>query len=278
MGFISEAWGTWPPVESVGVSLLNYVTSLPELMSRAPAGSKGTKASRRLSKLQCLLISHVGKEAFITALSDGNLQLEVLKHEPPNIEAALSQAIKVEAYEQSLACRSTLVTDQDEGSAKHWSHDVYAVSYQPDPSEAVALGRRVEKLQEALKQATNGIAALAAGPWSGRATQSDAAASVGPARGAAGKKNTSKGTARAQGVGRGKFGHGSMGRCQDPKTDPCQICKQLGHWSKNCDQHKKPTTAEPANVCFLSTRVPDQDLCHSSSQWELHPLPFSQWM
>jgi len=48
------------------------------------------------------LINCVGKEAFITALSDGKLQLEVMKHEPLNIEAALRHAIKVEAYEQSL--------------------------------------------------------------------------------------------------------------------------------------------------------------------------------
>ena len=41
------------------------------------------------------LTNHVGKEAFITALSDGNLQLEVLKREPLNIEATLSHTIKI---------------------------------------------------------------------------------------------------------------------------------------------------------------------------------------
>jgi len=40
----------------------------------------------------------------------------------------------------------------------------------------------VEELQEALEQATKGIAALVAEPRSGRATQSDAAASIGPAQ------------------------------------------------------------------------------------------------
>ena len=54
---------------------------------------------------------HVGKEAFITALSDSNLQLEVMKWEPPNVEVALSHAIKVEAYEPSLACQGMSVTD-----------------------------------------------------------------------------------------------------------------------------------------------------------------------
>jgi len=84
----------------------------------------------------------------------------------------------------------------------------------------------VEELQEALEQATKGIAALATGPWSGPATQSDGAASAGPAQGATGKKSASKGTARTQGANRGKFGCGGMGRRQNPKTDPWWICKQ----------------------------------------------------
>jgi len=54
------------------------------------------------------LINHVGKEAFIIVLSDGKLQLEVMKHDPSNVEAALSRAIKVEAYEQSLARQGIL--------------------------------------------------------------------------------------------------------------------------------------------------------------------------
>jgi len=40
----------------------------------------------------------------------------------------------------------------------------------------------VDELQEALEQATKGIAALATGPWIGRATQLDAAASVSSAQ------------------------------------------------------------------------------------------------
>jgi len=47
---------------------------------------------------------HVGKEAPITVLSDRNLQLEVMKRVPLNIETACNHAIKVDAYEQSLAC------------------------------------------------------------------------------------------------------------------------------------------------------------------------------
>jgi len=104
------------------------------------------------------------KSLFITALSDGNLQLEVMKHEPLNVVADPIHAIKAEAYDVSLACQRTMVTDQDDGHAKRRSRNVYAVSDQQNPSEAVALRRRVKELQEAHEQATKGIAALAAGP------------------------------------------------------------------------------------------------------------------
>jgi len=49
---------------------------------------------------EAVLVTHVGKEAFIAALSDdGKLQLEVMKQEPQNMEAALNHAIKQEAFE-----------------------------------------------------------------------------------------------------------------------------------------------------------------------------------
>jgi len=51
------------------------------------------------------LVTHIGKEAFIDALSNGKLQLNVMKQEPQNVEATLSHAIKLEAFEQSLACQ-----------------------------------------------------------------------------------------------------------------------------------------------------------------------------
>jgi len=38
------------------------------------------------------LATHVGKEAVIMALNDSNLQLEVMKREPPTTEVALSHS------------------------------------------------------------------------------------------------------------------------------------------------------------------------------------------
>ena len=115
------------------------------------------------------LTTHVGKEAFITALSDDNLQLEVIKWEHPTVEAA---------YEQSLACQGTSATEHDVGCAKRRSRNVYAVTDQSDSSKTATLWKQVEELQEALEQVTKGIAAQAAGPWSGRAPQLGAAATV----------------------------------------------------------------------------------------------------
>jgi len=66
----------------------------------------------RLVQLVCLntdttLAMHMGKETFITALNNANWQLEVMKREPATVEIALGHAIKLEAYEQSLAASTT---------------------------------------------------------------------------------------------------------------------------------------------------------------------------
>ena len=106
-----------------------------------------------------------------------------MKRELLNVEAALSHAIKVEAYEQSLACEGTSVTEQDDGRAMRRNRNVFAVTDQADSSETATLRKPVEQLQEALEQATKGIAALTAGSWSGRAAQPGVLAMVDSARG-----------------------------------------------------------------------------------------------
>ena len=59
------------------------------------------------SSAEASLISHVGNEAFITALSGGNLQLEVMKQELSHVEAALSHAIQVYCQSQPDRLRSS---------------------------------------------------------------------------------------------------------------------------------------------------------------------------
>jgi len=51
---------------------------------------------------------HVGKEAFIRALNNGPLQLEVMKGEPTDLESALNFVTKFEAYKCSLVSQGTL--------------------------------------------------------------------------------------------------------------------------------------------------------------------------
>ena len=57
-----------------------------------------------------MLVTHVGKEAFIFALNDGKLLLEVMKQEPQNVQAALSHTIKLKVFKQSLAYRVLWLT------------------------------------------------------------------------------------------------------------------------------------------------------------------------
>jgi len=69
---------------------------------------------------------HVGKEAFIRALDNGPLQLEVLKGEPINVESALNFATKYEAYKCSLVSQGTMskssaytsISDDDDRSKR----------------------------------------------------------------------------------------------------------------------------------------------------------------
>ena len=85
------------------------------------------------------LTTHVGKEAFITALSDGNIQLEVMKWEPPTVEAALSHAIKVEAYEQFWHVKAPLPLNMTKAMPSAVLVMLFAVSGQSDSSGTATL-------------------------------------------------------------------------------------------------------------------------------------------
>jgi len=108
---------------------------------------------------------HVGKEAFIRALNDPPLQLEVMKGEPSNLESALNYATKYEAYQCSLVSQGTLskssayILISDDDWPKRRSRAVNAVQ---DTGKDAAPQPSVGELQDLLAQATKGIAALAA--------------------------------------------------------------------------------------------------------------------
>ena len=87
------------------------------------------------------------------------------------MEAALSHAIKLEAFEQSLAYQDTLI-GHDDGRAMRRPRTVCAVTGPSEACKPTTLCKLIET------EATSGMAALATGIWSGRATLSDAASSV----------------------------------------------------------------------------------------------------
>ena len=113
------------------------------------------------------------------------------------------------------------------------------MSGQSDADDNVAIQK--------LEQATKGIAALAAhsGATDKRASVRDSDAK---------KSSSSKRGARSRGSGRGKFGRGYTGKPEDPKVDPCHICNKMGHWAKDCDQHKEPAM-EQAEVKSVSCQL-----------------------
>jgi len=48
-----------------------------------------------------------------------------------------------------------------------------------------------------------------------------------------------------------------VARHQDPKTNPCRICKQMGHCAKDCDQAKKLAAEELVLKWYsISSRPP----------------------
>ena len=86
------------------------------------------------------LVTHVGKETFIAVLSDGKLQLEVMKQEPRNVEDALSLAIKLEAFEQSLATQGDMVNHND-SSTMCWLFSVCTLAGLSEVGETATLSK-----------------------------------------------------------------------------------------------------------------------------------------
>jgi len=93
-------------------------------------------------------LSHVGKEAFIAALSDSQLQLEVMKQQPQNVDAALSHAIKYEAFEQSMASQGGVVNHND----GQLCSVVCTVAGPSEAGETAALLKLIGDLQDAMGQ------------------------------------------------------------------------------------------------------------------------------
>jgi len=87
----------------------------------------------------------------------------------------------MEAYEQSLILQpDSNAKEGVDGQSKRRPCAVCSVKDPSDTGEAAALHRQVEDLQDALAQATRGMAAMAAGQKSGSAAPPDAAPAITP--------------------------------------------------------------------------------------------------
>jgi len=75
-------------------------------------------------------------------LDNPNLQLEVMKGEPSCVEVALSHAIKLDVFEQSLACQGTGVANTGSGHSERRQQNAYVVSDQKGAGEASTFTRK----------------------------------------------------------------------------------------------------------------------------------------
>jgi len=198
------------------------------------------------------LVDHVGKEAFIRALNDGPLQLEVLKGEPETLEEVYNSATKFEAYEQSLVKQGmldrplTCVGTSDDDRPRRRARAVNAVTDGED--DEIMDQWRVDHLQNLLEQATKGITAMAAKNGATGASKSGRSADSG--------KSSSSKKGSGENSGRGRGGR-RLGRKQDPKVDPCKRCGEVGHWIKDCKQPAPPAKEQAgANAVYCQLVSP----------------------
>ena len=116
------------------------------------------------------LVTHVGKETFIAVLSDGKLELEVMKQEPQNMEAALRHTIKLCLNNRwpAKVLWLTIMT-----AALRAGCVVCTVAGPSEVDETAALHKLIRDVQDTLAQATRVMAAISNGLWNGHTTPSE---------------------------------------------------------------------------------------------------------
>ena len=174
------------------------------------------------------MVKYIGVEAFINALDDRYLRLEILKLKPADLEEAASHAIRLEALVDSVDGKTTDSSDQSGGRSSARPRTVFAVAdNKPDKDNDTDLVKRIEQLEKELKQARKG---------------SKDSSSKKPSPKRSGGRNSS---------GRGDSASASRdGTRASPDNRPCFLCKELGHWRKDCPKRKdKPKD----DACLLYT-------------------------
>jgi len=103
------------------------------------------------------LVNHIGIESFINALNDRDLELEILKLKPADMEEAVSHAVRLEVLTDSVNARSSGSSDRGSGRTSARSRTVFAVSDNKQEKDGnVDLLKHIAQLEKELKQAAKG--------------------------------------------------------------------------------------------------------------------------
>jgi len=97
-----------------------------------------------------------GRNAFLNALDDGDLEYEVLKLQPKTLSDAVDHTIRLESLAKLVRSRSHTTTEKAGGRAQR-QRNILAVTDKKEPKdESVELQQRVAQLEQQLKQVTQG--------------------------------------------------------------------------------------------------------------------------
>jgi len=99
-------------------------------------------------------LAHEGKNAFIAALEDSDLEYEILKLEPRTLHDAVDHAICLESLAESVRARSHTATDKAGGHAQRQRSILAVTDENKDMDKNVDLQQRVAQLEQQLKQVT----------------------------------------------------------------------------------------------------------------------------
>jgi len=101
-----------------------------------------------------------GRNAFLNAIEEADLEYEILKLEPKTLSDAVDHAICLECLAESVRARSHAATDKASGRAQR-QRNILAVTDDEEPKDKnVELQQRVAQLEQQLKQVTQGGPAL----------------------------------------------------------------------------------------------------------------------
>jgi len=169
-------------------------------------------------------LSHVGIRAFTMALDNSDLEFEILKTEPKTLPDAVNEAMRLESLAESVQSRARTAASEDRPRIENARH-ILAIAGDTEVKDASAdLLQRVAQLEQRLKQT---------GPSGARAA-SNSSTKPNPRRGR-GWRSAGQDTAVLA---------ADAGNKATPETHPCNYCKKLGHWQRDCPVRKNKPKEE----------------------------------